>query len=96
MKNKLLELLTARCRDMGLTSKAIEELANLGSAGLADDATELTQSIYKERTDTITQVVEVERPLKFREKVMMNIGGFAMIGLVLVFGIGILKLTRKL
>ena len=44
MKNKLLELLTARCRDMGLTSKAIEELANLGSAGLAENATELTQS----------------------------------------------------
>ena len=40
MKNKLLELLTARCRDMGLTSKAIEELANLGSAGLAEDATD--------------------------------------------------------
>ena len=40
MKNKLLELLTARCRDMGLTSKAIEELANLGSAGLAENATD--------------------------------------------------------
>ena len=50
MKNKLLELLTARCRDMGLTSKAIEELANLGSAGLADDATELTQSTRSEPT----------------------------------------------
>lgn len=55
-----------------------------------------TDTIYKERTDTITQVVEVERPLKFREKVMMNIGGFAIIGLVLVFGIAILKFTRKL
>lgn len=55
-----------------------------------------TDTIYKERTDTITQVVEVERPLKFREKVMMNIGGFAMIGLVLVFGIGILKLAKKI
>ena len=55
-----------------------------------------TDTIYKERTDTITQVVEVERPLKLREKVMMNIGGFAMIGLVLVFGIGILKLAKKI
>ena len=55
-----------------------------------------TDTIYKERTDTITQVVEVERPLKLREKVMMNVGGFAMIGLVLVFGIAILKFTRKL
>lgn len=55
-----------------------------------------TDTIYKERTDTITQVVEVERPLKFREKVMMNIGGFVLIGLVLVFGIAILKFTRKL
>ena len=53
-------------------------------------------TIYKERTDTITQVVEVERPLKLREKVMMNIGGFALIGLVLVFGIAILKFARKL
>lgn len=55
-----------------------------------------TDTIYKEQTDTITQVVKVERPLKLREKVMMNIGGFAIIGLVLVFGIGILKFTRKL
>ena len=53
-------------------------------------------TIYKERTDTITQVVEVERPLKLREKVMMNIGGFALIGLVLVFGIAILKLAKKI
>lgn len=53
-------------------------------------------TIYKERTDTITQVVEVERPLKLREKIMMNIGGFALIGLVLVFGIAILKFARKL
>ncbi len=53
-------------------------------------------TIYKERTDTITQVVEVERPLKLREKVMMDIGGFALIGLVLVFGIAILKLAKKI
>ena len=53
-------------------------------------------TIYKERTDTITQVVEVERPLKLREKVMMNIGGFALIGLVLVFGIAILKFVKKI
>lgn len=55
-----------------------------------------TDTIYKEQTDTITQVVKVERPLKLREKVMMNIGGFALTGLVLVFGIAILKFTRKL
>lgn len=55
-----------------------------------------TDTIYKERTDTITQVVEVERPLKFREKVMMNIGGFAIVILVILIGFGILKFTRKL
>ena len=53
-------------------------------------------TIYKERTDTITKVIEIERPLKLREKVMMNIGGFALIGLVLVFGIAILKLAKKI
>ena len=53
-------------------------------------------TIYKEHTDTITQVVEVEKPMRLGQKVMMNIGGFALIGLVLVFGIGILKFTRKL
>ena len=53
-------------------------------------------TIYKEQTDTITKVIEIERPLKFREKVMMSIGGFALIGLVLVFGIAILKFARKL
>lgn len=53
-------------------------------------------TIYKEHTDTITQVVEVEKPMRLGQKVMMNIGGFALIGLVLVFGIAILKFTRKL
>lgn len=53
-------------------------------------------TIYKEQTDTITKVIEIERPLKLREKIMMNIGGFALIGLVLVFGIAILKFARKL
>ena len=53
-------------------------------------------TIYKERTDTITQVVKVERPLKLREKVMMNIGGFALVILVILIGFGILKFTRKL
>ena len=55
-----------------------------------------TDTIYKERTDTITQVVEVERPLKFREKVMMNIGGFGVLILIVFICFFIFKLIKKL
>lgn len=40
MKTKLIKNLSDRCKDMGLTSKAIEELATLGLEGLADDASD--------------------------------------------------------
>lgn len=53
-------------------------------------------TIYKERTDTITQVVEVERPLKFREKVMMNIGGFGVLILIVFICFFISELIKKL
>lgn len=38
MKKKLLTLLTGKCKDMGLTEKALGELVELGSEGLSDDA----------------------------------------------------------
>lgn len=40
MKEKLLEALKPKCKKFGLTTKAIEELAELGSTGLADDASD--------------------------------------------------------
>ena len=40
MKKKLLALLTSKCKDMGLTEKALGELVELGSEGLSDDASE--------------------------------------------------------
>lgn len=40
MKKKLLTLLTSKCKDMGLTEKALGELVELGSEGLADDASD--------------------------------------------------------
>lgn len=40
MKKKLLTLLTGKCKDMGLTEKALGELVELGSEGLSDDASD--------------------------------------------------------
>lgn len=40
MKKKFLSLLTEKCKDMGLTSKALDELTEMGSEGLADDASD--------------------------------------------------------
>lgn len=40
MKKKLLTLLTSKCKDMGLTEKALGELVELGSEGLSDDASD--------------------------------------------------------
>lgn len=40
MKKKLLEQLTAKCKDMGLSETALQQIADLAANGLADDATE--------------------------------------------------------
>lgn len=40
MKKKFLTALSLKCKDFGLTEKALDELAELGSKGLKDDATD--------------------------------------------------------
>lgn len=40
MNKRLREALSLRCKDMGLTDKALDELTTLGSADLADDASD--------------------------------------------------------
>lgn len=40
MKKKFLSLLSVACKDFGLTSEAISQLVELGSEGLADDASD--------------------------------------------------------
>lgn len=40
MNTKLKNALSLKCKDMGLTDKALDELSRLGSEGLADDASD--------------------------------------------------------
>jgi hypothetical protein len=40
MKKKVRNLLADKCKDFGLTDKALDELAKLGSEGLGDDASD--------------------------------------------------------
>lgn len=40
MHKKLLEKLTAKCKDMGLSAESIQQIAEVASNGLADDATD--------------------------------------------------------
>lgn len=40
MNKKLLELLVAKCKDMGLSEESIQKIAGIASNGLADDATD--------------------------------------------------------
>lgn len=40
MNKKLIELLKEKCKDFGLTEKAIESLSQMGAEGLTDDATD--------------------------------------------------------
>lgn len=40
MNKKLLELLIAKCKDMGLSEESIQKIAGIASNGLADDATD--------------------------------------------------------
>ena len=40
MHKKLLENMTAKCKDMGLSAESIQQIAEVASNGLADDATD--------------------------------------------------------
>lgn len=40
MKKKFLSALSLKCKDFGLTEKALDELSEIGSKGLKDDATD--------------------------------------------------------
>ncbi|MCM1224525.1 MAG: hypothetical protein NC548_59765 [Lachnospiraceae bacterium] len=40
MHKKLLEKLTAKCKDMGLSTESVQQIAEVASNGLADDATD--------------------------------------------------------
>lgn len=40
MKKKFRKLLSEKCKDMGLTDKALDDLVEIGAEGLADDATD--------------------------------------------------------
>lgn len=40
MNNKLRNLISEKCKDMGLTDKALDELAELGSKGLTEDSSD--------------------------------------------------------
>ena len=40
MHKTLLEKLTAKCKDMGLSTESIQQIAEVASNGLADDAAE--------------------------------------------------------
>ena len=40
MKKKLLAALTAKCKQYGLTPKAIEELVEIGASDLTEEATD--------------------------------------------------------
>ena len=40
MKKKFRKLLSEKCKDMGLTDKALDDLVEIGAEGLADDASD--------------------------------------------------------
>jgi hypothetical protein len=55
----------------------------------------LTDTMYICKTDTINNVVEVEKPLTKWEKVKLDLGGFAFGGIVVLIIIAIFALIRK-
>lgn len=55
----------------------------------------LTDTMYVNRTDTIYNVVEVEKPLTKWQKVKLDLGGFAFGGIVVLAIIAIFALIRK-
>lgn len=55
----------------------------------------LTDTMYVNRTDTICNVVEIEKPLTKWQKVKLDMGGFAFGGIVVLAIIAIFALIRK-
>lgn len=55
----------------------------------------LTDTMYVNRTDTICNVVEIEKPLTKWQKVKLDMGGFAFGGIVVLAIIAIFAVIRK-
>lgn len=55
----------------------------------------LTDTMYVSKTDTIFNVVEVEKPLTKWQKVKLDLGGFAFGGIVVLAIIAIFAVIRK-
>lgn len=55
----------------------------------------LRDTVYIERNDTITNVVEVERALSWWESVKMETGGVTLVGFALLAVWGVIKLKIK-
>ena len=55
----------------------------------------LTDTMYVNRTDTIYNVVEVEKPLSKWQKVKLDMGGFAFGGIVVLAIIAIFALIKR-
>lgn len=70
MKKRLQKALSERCKDMGLTSKALDELVDIGSEGLASDASDddiEKQAIALARYAKLTQA-EITRKTSGKRK----------------------------
>ena len=55
----------------------------------------LTDTMYVNRTDTICNVVEIEKPLTKWQKVKLDMGGFAFGGIVVLAIIAIFALIKR-
>lgn len=55
----------------------------------------LTDTMYVNRTDTIYNVVEIEKPLTKWQKVKLDLGGFAFGGIVMLAIIAIFALIKR-
>lgn len=49
MHKKLLEKMTAKCKDMGLSTESVQQIAEVASNGLADDASDEDVEAWKSR-----------------------------------------------
>lgn len=68
MIQKLIKTMTAKCKDMGLSAKAIEELAQLGIEGLEDNASDEAIEAKADSLVPFAKSMQAEITRKTRKK----------------------------
>lgn len=68
MRKSILEILQAKCKDFGLSDKAIEELAEVGGDGLTEESSDEDAEKYADSLVPLAKLIQAEVTRKLQRK----------------------------